>query len=313
MKGNFGKHSQSRNVTPFFGMALIALLAHVASTELHESLHFIVGRLVGLPTHFLSLTSVGVTPSIAATASPSALALMNAVAPLATMLLGLLALATVPVLGRKAPVAVTDFVARWAIFGVSYIGLQMMTAALPISLRGNGSDSAAVLGGYFGLSLVPRIAISLAGLVVYLASGFWLGAAVSQRTGSAPLHPTLRQRFSRLAPWRLITASAMGLLLIAITVRYIILWAHGDLRGVLLLFRVPYVWAATMALLVCWGAPGARDVRDHWIFPGLLAGAALIAIGWLDNDDFVLEGSILVVPLIATAWIQTTWDEPEFG
>jgi hypothetical protein len=37
----------------FFGMASVAILARFASTEVHESLHFLVGRLAGLP---------GVTP-----------------------------------------------------------------------------------------------------------------------------------------------------------------------------------------------------------------------------------------------------------
>lgn len=80
-----------RNATPrrrlnYFGMALIALLANLLSSELHERFHLIVGRLCGLPAHFLNLTSVGVSASIAATARPSALALMNGVAPLAVVL-----------------------------------------------------------------------------------------------------------------------------------------------------------------------------------------------------------------------------------
>ncbi len=306
MKDDPGKEDQPRKVTPLLGMAFIALLAHLASTELHESLHLVVGRLAGLPTHFFSLTSVGVTPSVAASASSSALALMNAVAPLATIVLGLLALAVVPTLRAKAPVAVTDFVAWWAICGVPYIGMQMMGAAAPINLRGDGSDSAAVLGGYLGISLVPRVAISLAGSVIYMASGFWLGAAVSQRTGSAPPRLTLKQHLHDLAAWRLVVASVVGLLLIAITVRSAALLDNGNRQGLLLLLLTTLLWGAMMALLVRWRAPGARNVRDHWVIPGLLASAVLITIGWLDNDDFIIDGISLVLPLIATAWIQST-------
>jgi hypothetical protein len=80
----------------FLAMAFIALLANLLSTELHECLHLIVGRLCGLPAHFLGLTSAGVDPSIAATARPLSLALMNGVAPLATMLLGVVALFATP-------------------------------------------------------------------------------------------------------------------------------------------------------------------------------------------------------------------------
>jgi hypothetical protein len=44
---------------------------------------------------------------------------MNGVAPLATMLLGVLALVAVPALRPKAPAAVTVFIAWFAIFGVA--------------------------------------------------------------------------------------------------------------------------------------------------------------------------------------------------
>jgi hypothetical protein len=310
MKDTVREDGRPRNGTRFFGMAFIALLAQFASCELHESLHFIVGRLAGLPCHFLSLTSVGVTPAVAATASPSALALMNGVAPLATMLLGILALVSVPALRPKVPVAVTDFIAWCAIFAVPYIGLQTMFAAAPIRLRGDGADSAAVLGGYFGFSLVPRTAISVAGVVIFMASGFCLGRAVSW---SASTRVTLGQHLRALAAWRLATASLLGLLLVSMTVRGAIQLAHGNGYGMLWLVRDIYVWAAMMTLLVRWRAPGARDVRDRWIFPGLLACAGLLAIGLLTHvDDFIFIGKIYVFPLIATAWIQTSADEPEF-
>ncbi|HEX3940935.1 MAG TPA: hypothetical protein VHX11_05580 [Acidobacteriaceae bacterium] len=287
-------------------MAPVALLAHLASTELHESFHFVVGRLAGLPSHFLNLTSVGVDPSVAANASSAALALMNGVAPLTTMLLGIVALAAVPALRSKVPPAVTAFVAWWAIVGVPYIGLQTMTTAGPVRLRGNGSDFAAVLGGYFGVPILPRTAIAVAGLVIFMASGFCLGAAVSPRTVGALSRLTLAQRLGGLARWRVVVASGLSLLLIAMTVRGATLAAHGNGGGLLLLLEGAWVWAALMALLVRWRAPGAREVRDHWIFPGLLASAGLIAISLLTHlFDFFIGGAMFVVPLIATAWIQT--------
>jgi hypothetical protein len=74
----------------------------------------------------------------------------------------------------------------------------------------------------------------------------------------------------------------------------------------LLLFGETWVGAALMALLVRWRAPGAREVRDRWIFPGLLASAGLIAISLLTHlDDFFIGGTTLIVPLMATAWTQT--------
>jgi hypothetical protein len=304
-RDDVGRDTEPSNGTGLWSMAAIALLAHLASTELHECFHLVVGRLAGLPCHFLSLTSVGVDPSVAANASPSALALMNGVAPLATMLLGVLALVAVPALRPKAGAAVTAFIAWFAIFGVAYIGLQMMTTAGPARLRGNGSDFAAVIGGYFGVPIVPRTAIAVAGLVIFMASGFYLSAAVSQGGGGSS-RLTLGQHLHGLAAWRGVAASVLGLNLIAISVRSAALLAHGNGGGMLLLFGDTWVWAALMALLVGWRAPGAREVRDRWIFPGLLTSAGLIAISLLTHlDDFFIGGTTLIVPLIAAAWTQT--------
>jgi hypothetical protein len=285
-------------------MACVAILARLASTEVHESCHFLVGRLAGLHADFLTLTSVGVGASVTAGAPRYALALMNGVAPVMTVLLGILALKAVPAVRRKAPAAVTGFLAWWAITGIPYMGLQLMTTAGPIRLRGDGSDSAAVIGGYFGAGVAVRSVISLAGLLLYAASGFWLGAAVAGRNDAARL--TLRQKLRGLAGWRLVVASILGLLLIAMTVRAAVLLVEGYRGGLLWLLLETLVWSAMMALVVQWHAPGAREVRDCWIFPGLLASAGVIAVGLLTRlDDLVIDGVTFTMPLLATAWMLT--------
>jgi hypothetical protein len=58
------------------------------------------------------------------------------------------------------------------------------------------------------------------------------------------------------------------------------------------------------ALVVQWRTPEAREVRDRWIFPGLLASAGVIAIGLLTHlYDFLIDGVTLTMPLLATAWM----------
>jgi hypothetical protein len=288
--------------TRLLGMACVAILADFATTEVHEAFHFLAGRLVGLPAHFFNLTSVGVDAPVVERAPQYALALMNGVAPVMTVLLGVLALRAVPHAREKAPAAITAFLAWWAIAGIPYLGFQLMTAALPIRLGGDGSDSAAVIGGFLGVGIVVRTAISLVGLLLYFASGFWLGAALLEsNSGAATL--TLRQRLRELSAWRLVAASILGLLLIGMTVRSAMLLVMGNGYGFYWLLAETLVWAVMMALLVRWRAPGAREVRDHWIFPGLVASLGLIAIGTLPQlDDFLLLGVILTAPLPATAW-----------
>jgi hypothetical protein len=286
-------------------MAFIALLANILSTELHECFHLIVGRLCGLPAHFLNLTSVGVDPLIAGNARPSALALMNGVAPVTTMLLGVVALSVTPGLRRRGFVALASFVAWCAIFAVPYIGLQLMTTALPIRLRGNGADSAAVIGGYFGASIGLRTAISILGLLIFMASSFVLGRAVSDDPGDAQSRLTLRQHLRGLSLWRVIAASAFGLLLTGMAVRGAFLLAHGEDGGFFSLLIAIWLWSAMMTLLVRWRAPGAREVRDQWIFPGVLASLGMLAISLLTRlDDFFASATLFVIPLIATAWVQ---------
>jgi hypothetical protein len=303
---------RSRRVTGFLGMALLSALAVLISTELHEFLHFIVGRLAGLPAHFLSLTSAGVDPSVVAHAPPYGLALMNGVAPLATMILGVVALVAVPQMRPKFPPCVTDFVAWCAIFAVPYIGLQTMLTAAPISLRGNGADFAAVIGGYWGLSRGPRTAISLVGLLIYMASGSWLSVALLPRVASGSVRSSLSARLRRLSVPRLLAAGILCLLLVVMTARSASMLARGDSRGVTWLFREIYVWGTMMILLVRWRVPRVREIRDHWILPGLLGCVVLMAIGSLPGlDDFFLLGSILVLPLIATAWTESGLDELE--
>jgi hypothetical protein len=178
-----------------------------------------------------------------------------------------------------------------------------MTTALPIRLSGNGADSAAVIGGYFAVPIVPRTVISVVGLLIFTASGFCLGRAVSESSGD---RLTLRQHLRRLAPWRVAAASALGLLLIGMTVRGAFLLAHSRYGGFYSLLWAIWVWGAMMTLLVRWRAPGTRDVRDQWIFPGLLASLGMLAIGFLTQlDDFRTSATIFVIPLIATAWVLT--------
>src|SRR6185437_2263654 len=109
---------------------------------------------------------------------------------------------------------------------VPYIGLQLMTAASPVRLRGNGADSAAVIGGYFGVTLGPRMAISVLGLLIFVASGFWLGRAVSENSGDARCRLMLKEHLRGIARWRVVAASALGLLMIGLTVRGAVLMFH---------------------------------------------------------------------------------------
>jgi hypothetical protein len=107
-----------------------------------------------------------------------------------------------------------------------------------------------------------------------------------------------------LPVWRIIAASILGLVVVALAVRSTVLLMNGNSRGILLLVDgPPFAWAGMMAFLVSWRTPKALNVRDGWIFPGMLACVFLIALGVLSHtDDYSLIGEILLLPLITSAW-----------
>lgn len=283
--------------------AVICMVSVLASIELHESLHLIVGRAVGLPARFLGLTSVGIPESLVSRAAPSSLALMNGVAPVVTMILGLLALWALPRLRRGAPSAVVDFIAWWATFGVAYIGLQTMLTAAPIALRGNGADFAAVIGGYFGASVRWRTAISILGVVLFIWSGFWLRHGLSDVEHQTSQRLTMVQRLKRLTTSQVVVTSMFALMGILIFLRGAVLLVGGKASGIALLIRVSWVWAAMMGVVVDWRSDGVRRLTDRWIIPGLVASIGLWILGFVLNvDDFTGIAILLVLPLLTTAW-----------
>ncbi|MFZ3353420.1 MAG: hypothetical protein WA268_21420 [Xanthobacteraceae bacterium] len=62
--------------------ALVAAVALVFSIEIHELVHLLTARLMGIPSRFLNLTAVGIPMADAAKYPPGELAVMNGSAPL---------------------------------------------------------------------------------------------------------------------------------------------------------------------------------------------------------------------------------------
>lgn len=294
------------------GRAVVCEASVLASIELHESLHLDVGRLDGLPARFLAVTSVGISESLALKSAPSALALMNGVAPIATMVLGLLALWALPWLRRRAPPVVIDFVAWWAIFGVAYIGLQTMLTAAPIELRGNGADFAAVIGGYFGVASSWRTAISIVGVVLFILSGVWLRRAVRDPEDQTEARASWGARLRHLAAWQIALGGLLSATLIVMAVRSALWLGRGDASGIALLFRVTWVWAGLMVVMVDWQHPAARKILHRWIIPGIAASIGLWILGFVMNvADFTVIAIMLVLPLLTTAYVRQLVSPPK--
>ena len=260
--------------------AVICLVTVVAAIELHELIHLGVGRLAGLPARFLHLTAVGVTPEEAARADPAALAWMNGVAPVATMVLGVLAFAATSAPRPSMGPRVRNALIWVAIFGVPYIGLQLMLAAAPIDVRGAGADSAAVIGGYFQAPSTIRSILTVVGLAAYMASGFWLGRLLGDFAERPDRSESLGARLAAVSVWRRILAAVIGLLWIGTVALGIDQLFQGYRMGQgLLLLGGTVEWAAFLALLVPWRRPGPTAVW-RGLAPPRAAGRGLSFWPW---------------------------------
>jgi hypothetical protein len=282
------------------------IVTFVVCVTLHELVHLWVGRLFDLPTHFINLTAAGVSDTDAATAPALALAWMNGVAPLFTMACGVGALFAAEPARRRGWTDTASVLAWIAIFGVPYIGAQMMLAAAPASLRGNGADSAAVLVGYFGIAGMARLAIVLIGTLIAMAAGFWLPRAI------VPIHAQSARvadstQLGRVPGWRCVIAG----LFVAIAVGFAGLGSLKVLRhpdastpGPFLLALV--AWSLALALRATWTSPGARFVRDQWIAPAAVASVVLGVLGVVFPSDYSVTALILLPQLLVAAFASQT-------
>lgn len=267
--------------------------------SLHESMHLLVGRLAGIPAVFTGLTSAGLPKSINPHLfGPTQLALMNGIAPLFTVVFGFV----VYYLLRRRPAvlgAVRYFFTWWAIFGIPYLGVQMILCVQPSDYSGNGADSAAV-AGYLNLPMLVRAIICLVGYVYYMVSAVWVtGATLAANRDVQPQDSGLT-----IVWWR----QFLGWLLIAlalITAIWLALRAlHGNPYGPI--FLVWTAWAIGTALLTPWKSYAARTMLKHWLLPGILGMLALIPLGLIGGgNDYASIWFIISPPLVAATLFAT--------
>lgn len=279
--------------------AAICLAALLVFTEVHELVHLVAGRLAGLPARFLNPTAVGIEPHEAAQADPVALAWMNGSAPVASVLLGFLVLAAVTPPRRRFSPAVGYALAWFAILGTTYAGLQMMITAAPIVVSGAGTDSAAVIGGYFGASPRVRAVIAGAGVVIFLASALWLKRLFPQEPPSSEASPAVAQ-------WRRGLAAAIGILSLAGAGGGFLKLLLGDPEGLpLLMTSTTLVWPVAVAFVVPWRWPSAASVWWGWLLPALLVSLLCAAVGLVVPSDFATMALLQLVPLVMIAWLSS--------
>lgn len=273
--------------------AVLVAASTIVIITLHESIHLVVGRLAGIPAVFTGLTSAGLPKSINPHLyGPTQLALMNGLAPLLTVIFGFV---VYYLLARKSTALghLRYFFTWWAIFGIPYLGVQMILCIQPSDYSGNGADSAAV-AGYLHLPMLIRAIICLAGYLYFMVSAVWVTGAIlaadrdvqPQRSGLAV--PGWRQ----LLGWLMIALALISAVWLALRA------LHGSVYGPI--FLVWIAWAIGTALSTPWKSYAARIMLKHWLLPGIVGMLALIPLGLIGKgNDYVSIWFIISPPLIA--------------
>jgi hypothetical protein len=150
--------------------------------------------------------------------------------------------------------------------------------------------------GYFGIVGVPRALLSLTGLLIIIASGYWLGRALgdarplSQDASAAPLSKARRAIGVGFVVSSVILISLGALLLTRP--------GRGNPMGPFLLADI--LWGAGMLVMTPWLRPGPRFVRDVWLVPAALAMGVLTIVGVVFPSDYS-AALLFFLPQLATA------------
>lgn len=161
--------------------ATLLVAAIVLTTTLHELVHLIVGRALGIPTQFLNFTSVGIPTTDVDQYPQLSLAIMNGVAPVVSFFIfGLLPLLILAKKNMELPEPMLSLFAWSTIFNLPYLGLQLMLAVNVSSPNGGGSDMAAVMGA-FAIPDSIRFFLGAIGYLVFVTALLAIGWVFSRK------------------------------------------------------------------------------------------------------------------------------------
>jgi hypothetical protein len=266
----------------------------MAVITVHELVHIAVGHGVGIGGHFTSLTSADSDPAQTLTATAAARAWMAGAAPMFTSITGVGALLAAPWARRRQYHSIATILGWIAVFGIPYIGVQLMTLGGP----GGGLDTAAVLVGYFGIAGTPHAVLAVGGVVFTIAAGYLLGNALGdqQRASSTVLAASTDISAARRTVG--IAIAVLSICSIGAGAVLLVRPGSGNPMGAFLLADV--LWAASMLITTPWRRPGPRFVRNVWLAPAIAAMGLLTVVGVVFPSDYA-AAALFFLPQLATA------------
>lgn len=278
----------------FAQRVVLCLVTTMAVVTVHELVHIAVGHGFGIGGHFTGLTSADADSARTPAATAAARAWMAGAAPMFTSIIGVGALLAAPWARRRHYKSVATILGWIAVFGIPYIGVQLMTLGGPA----RGEDTAAVLVGYFGVAGTPRAVLAVAGVMFTIAAGYLLGSALGdQQPGFSPV---LAAGTDISAARRIvgIAVAVLSVCLIGVGAAFLAHPGRRNPMGAFLLADV--LWGVGMLITTPWRKPGPRFVRDVWLAPAIAAMGLLTVMGVLFPSDYAAAG-LFFLPQLATA------------
>ena len=268
---------------------VVGIVASLFFVFSHEGVHWLIGRLFGIPAVFTSLTSVGVPPAEINNYPSWGLILMNGVAPWYSVGLVALAMWLSYRLSDRGGILV-DFVRWTAIVGAPYLGLQLISGVAPAKNDGSGVDFAAI-NAFFNLSSPVPALLSVLGSILLVA-----GSILVRKTVFAPVET----RSGLVASWRRAAAMTLMVIFALITIACCVVAVIGNYAYSLIpLLAWITLFSGALLFWIPWKQPASRAFLRSWAIPGGIVVLAMAVIGMLTAGDLLLIGSI-VVPTVLT-------------
>jgi len=286
------------------GDALLMILATTSVLTLHELTHIVTGRAVGLPAVLLSPSAAGLAPGSPASA-PWQLLVFALVAPVLTMVAGVVLLRFVTRAASRLPAPLGRFLAWATVLTLPYIGVETYLIGSYGDIQGNGADfSVAAL--VLGVPAPARAVIAAVGVAVYFTVGFWLRfplAAVDGMPTVGRLHTGAP--FGAVARWRRVVALGLLAAVLALIALGLVQFWQGIATGVKFIAYGTILWSVGLAVGIPWRAPGPASLFRNWVGPGLLGGVVMLVFGILTATDYQNFPLIMLAVLFSAAWAQS--------
>jgi hypothetical protein len=272
--------------------AALCLITTVAFVTAHELVHVGVGHWVGIGGHFTSLTSADADLARASADTAAAFALMAGAGPVFTSIVGVGALLAAPWARQRQLRNVATILGWLAVFGIPYIGIQLMTLGGP----GGGVDTAAVLVGYFNISPILRACLAVFGVAFTIGAGYFVVGALGEPQSVSVLDTHSDVSAARRVVGISFLASSLCLI---VGGAVLLIFVHrGNSMAAFLLANI--LWGVGMLIATPWRRPGPRVVRDFWLVPATAAMGVLTIVGVMFPSDYAAAG-LFFLPQLATA------------